>query len=69
MFKIHSLQNKESLIIIAMGAGLVLMTIVTIANLVPVLLEVYAPDKKSAGQSPIDTETVNKALDYLNEDK
>ena len=57
--------NKETIIGISLGIGLLLMVFIQTAILVPVLIRVYAPVAKIQNKEPIDTQTVNEALKVL----
>ena len=67
MSKTPFLQNKQSLAIIAVSTTLLLLLAVNILALIPMLMKAYILVNNSEKQSPIDVETVNKAIDYLNE--
>lgn len=65
MFKTRLQLNKESIIIIIGGIGLILLIIINVVSLVPRLFEVYRTDPKSESREPVDAETINKAIEYI----
>ncbi len=67
MFKIPLLtNNKETVIGVSLGLGLLLMALVQAFVLVPIVTRVYSPVAKIQNKEPIDTQTVNEALQILN---
>ncbi len=65
MFKTRLPQNKETVVAVALGVGLVFMLLINIIFLLPKIIEVYTGNPKPSTALPIDIEVVNKAVQYL----
>jgi hypothetical protein len=69
MYKIRFQEHKETIV----GVGLILIFLVLVAiNLIvilPAIREVYFSSHQPVRKNPINTETVNEAIEYLNGEK
>jgi hypothetical protein len=65
MSKIRLLQNKELLLALGIGVTLVIVLIVNIAVIVPSLVTSYRSASISTNKSPIDEQTIKKAIEYI----
>lgn len=65
MFKIHSLQNKESIAAIGIVLGLFLLLIIDVIVIVPAVASVYFVKQPTSMKTLIDTQAVNDAIKYL----
>ena len=65
MSKIPLLQNKENLAVISVLTVSLVILVYSCVTLVPMILKVYKPSQKPVNKSPIDVETINKAIDFL----
>jgi len=65
MSKTHFLQNKQVHIAIAIGIGALLLFIVNVAVLTTSVIDVFVRKPVSVTKQPIETETVDQALDVL----
>lgn len=70
MSKIHSQSlSKESLIAIGLTIVVFILLVVNLIVLIPLIIQVYSPQNKSAAKEPINPETVNEALKIIEESK
>ncbi len=69
MSKIRFLQNKETIITLGLMIGAVILIMINIVALIPAVISVYTETKQTATKEPIDAATVNKAIEYLNQNK
>ncbi len=67
MFKTLLQQNKPAIAVASVLIGLLVLFTINIVVLVPILINAYKPVHKSENQTAIDIDTVNKAIEYLNE--
>lgn len=65
MFRIRLLQNKEILIAIIFGAGLIVLIIFNGLILIPKMIEIYKKDSSATSKQLIDKEVVNQAIELL----
>lgn len=65
MFKTHLLDNKENILGLAIFLSFVVVVLVNIGVLLPQVIQVYAPRAVTKSTLPIDSKTVNKAVEYL----
>jgi hypothetical protein len=65
MSKIHLPQDKETIIIVSIVIGLVILLAFDMLTLVPKLIAVYAPTQKVSTSSPIDAKILQDALKIL----
>lgn len=66
MFKTRLPISKEVIIVVLVAVVLVVLMVVNLTVAVPKLLEVYTPVQNETAKTPIDTNTVNNAIELLN---
>ena len=65
MFRIHLRQNKDIIIGLGIIISLLILFLVNVVFLIPEILTVYTTKTVNKNTLPIDTETVNRAVDAL----
>ncbi len=65
MFKIHLPQNKATLIGLAIIVLFLMMVGINLLVITPAVLQTYMGDKTPPPASPINTQTVNDAIEVL----
>lgn len=65
MFKIRLLQNKEAIVLLSVGIGLLVLVGLNALVLIPKILELYAKNSNSVNNSLIEKEVVNQAIELL----
>lgn len=63
MFKIHSPAiDRETVIVIGLTAGLVILLLINLISLIPRVISVYLPETSLVSEQLIDTDIVNEAM-------
>jgi len=59
-------QNKETLLFIGVGTGLIILFIINYIVIAPAVISVYSPIPLINRSNAIDTQTVNQAVGIIN---
>lgn len=67
MFKTRSPLSKETMVAIGLAALFIVLLIINVAIVVPSLFSTFYGVAQKGDQSPIDAQTVNEAIELLNQ--
>lgn len=67
MFKTRSPLSKETIVAIGLATLFIVLLIINVAILLPSLFSTFNSVVQKGDQSPIDAQTVNEAIELLNQ--